>query len=149
MDEVMQGVLLTPLRRIEGEFGNIYHCLKYSDEGFVGFGEAYFSTVKLGKIKGWKQHLQMTLNLVVVVGKIRFVVCELGTLSDVPNRYYQVDLHAENYARLTILPGLWMAFQGLGEPENILINIASLPHDPKEQINVPLGDSRFSSYVWA
>jgi len=150
MGDIMpHGVTLTPLRRIEEELGSVYHCLKSSDTGFAGFGEAYFSTVKFGAVKGWKKHLYMTLNLAVVIGNVRFVICDEQVPTGISTRYFQVDLHPENYYRLTVSPGIWMAFQGLDSPENILINIASIPHDPAEQVNAPLTDPQFSDYVWS
>ena len=37
------------------------------------FGEAYFSKIKFNKIKAWKYHSKMTLNLAVPHGKVKFV----------------------------------------------------------------------------
>ena len=70
----LEGVVLTPLKIIHVENGNIFHALRVSDMGFQGFGEAYFSQIHGGVIKPWKRHLRMTLNLVVIEGVIRFVV---------------------------------------------------------------------------
>ncbi len=42
------------------------------------------------------------------------------------------------YQRLTIPPGYWVAFGGVGEDLNLLLNIASLPHDPNESRSLPL-----------
>ena len=66
----MDGITLTPLRRIENPKGDIFHAMKASDTGFSGFGEAYFSTVNKSDIKGWKKHTKMTLNLIVVMGEV-------------------------------------------------------------------------------
>jgi dTDP-4-dehydrorhamnose 3,5-epimerase len=41
----LEGVLITPLNEIANEKGNIFHALKVTDETFVSFGEAYFSSV--------------------------------------------------------------------------------------------------------
>ena len=70
----MDGVTLTPLKQIYNPKGNIFHAMKKNDDGFDGFGEAYFSTVRKDDIKGWKKHTKMTLNLIVPVGTIEFVV---------------------------------------------------------------------------
>ena len=51
----LEDVLLTPLRVIKGESGNVMHALKQQEESFSGFGEAYFSTVYSGAVKGWKK----------------------------------------------------------------------------------------------
>ena len=126
----MDGVTLTPLRKIEHSKGDIFHAMKATDKGFSGFGEAYFSTVNKSDVKGWKKHTEMILNLVVVTGEIEFVVCN-GI------DFFNVKLSKGNYQRLTVEPGLWVAFRGLSN-ENIVLNLASIEHDPNESENVHL-----------
>ena len=128
----MKGVVLTPLRQIETIGGAVYHGLRASDDGFAGFGEAYFSTVEKGSIKGWKRHRRMVMNLVVPVGRVRFVVHDEA--AGAPTDYAGFDLSSrpERYARLTVQPGLWMAFTGLDEGTNMILNLASILHDPEE-----------------
>ena len=75
-NKILDGVILTPLKKIGHPKGDVFHAMKSSDEGFCGFGEAYFSVVSHNAIKAWKRHHEMTLNLVVPVGKIRFVLFE-------------------------------------------------------------------------
>ena len=131
----MDGVTLTSLRKIEHSKGDVFHAMKASDKGFSGFGEAYFSTVNKSDVKGWKKHTKMTLNLVVVTGEVEFVVHN-GI------DFFNVKLSKGNYQRLTVEPGLWVAFRGLSD-ENMLLNIASIEHDPSESENVDLGDFNF------
>jgi dTDP-4-dehydrorhamnose 3,5-epimerase len=136
MDSVMKGIAITPLKIIINDLGSVMHALKMDDNGFFSFGEAYFSTVKKGVIKGWKKHTQMILNIVVPVGKIKFVIYDDRLDSDTSGQYFEIILSArENYQRLTIQPGLWVAFEGLGDDENLLLNIASIKHDPSEAEN--------------
>ena len=122
----MDGVVLTPLKKIYNSKGFIYHAMKKSDDEFHGFGEAYFSTIKKDCIKGWKKHTKMTLNLIVINGEIQFVIFCKKT-----NLFFSVRLSRKNYQRLTISPGLWVAFKGLSK-DNILLNLASTEHDPHE-----------------
>ena len=49
---MLDGILLTPLKVIHHPKGDIYHALKASSPGYQGFGEAYFSIIKKGDIKG-------------------------------------------------------------------------------------------------
>ena len=136
MDEVTlfpSGAVITQLARIASPKGDIYHGLKASDESFKGFGEAYFSTVLPGITKGWKCHRLMTLNLLVPVGTIEFHLrSQDGGITE------SVQLGNARYARLTVPPGLWMAFSGIGQGLNLLLNVASIPHDPDEAVNAPL-----------
>ena len=75
MDKVnIEGVILTPLKKIIFPKGDILHGIKKGDDGYVDFGEAYFSTVNFGEIKGWNRHKEMTLNLVVPIGSVTFVI---------------------------------------------------------------------------
>lgn len=122
----MDGVILTPLKQMHNPKGDIFHAMKKSDPGFDSFGEAYFSTIHKGDIKGWKKHTLMVLNLVVPLGKIEFVI-----YNDITNEFFSVQLSRHNYQRLTVSPGLWMAFRG-GEENNILLNLASIEHNPNE-----------------
>ena len=128
----MDGVNLTPLKQIHNPKGDIFHAMKKSDVGFNGFGEAYFSTINQDDIKGWKKHTQMTLNLVVPVGEIEFVVYDENVKG-----FFSVKLSQNNYQRLTIKAGLWLAFRGCYE-HNMLLNLASIEHNPTEAFNIDL-----------
>jgi len=146
--EQITGVIVTPLKRIIGEKGSVFHGIKKSDPGFEAFGEAYFSTVHHQVIKGWKKHHEMTMNLMVPAGTIRFVIFDDREESATQGVFQTLVVSPENYCRLTIPPKVWMAFQGLSEGLNLLMNLANLEHSPDEQINLPLEDSKFSQYVW-
>lgn len=130
---MMEGVKLYPLKPIAVPKGNIYHALKSTDEGYCGFGEAYFSQIEAGEVKGWKRHNRMSLNIVVVMGAIKFVIYDGREGSTTCGRFEEVILsQKDNYQRMTVAPGLWMAFQGVGESVSMLMDIIPEPHDPEE-----------------
>jgi dTDP-4-dehydrorhamnose 3,5-epimerase len=129
----LPAVVVSPLRRIEHPKGDIYHAMKASDAGFAGFGEAYFTTIVEGEIKGWKKHTAMQMNLVVPTGEVLFLVHDESA-----GETSQYVIGASNYARLTVPPGYWVAFRGLAAGLNLVLNVASLEHDPDEARNVPL-----------
>ena len=135
----MDGVILTPLKQIYHPKGDIFHAMKKSDIGFDGFGEAYFSTINQNDIKGWKKHTKMTLNIVVPVGNIEFVVYDEDS-----KEFFSTKLSHNNYQRLTVKAGLWMAFKGL-DKYNMLLNLASIEHDPNEAVNIELNEI---NYKW-
>lgn len=130
----MDGVILTPLKQIYHPKGDVFHVMKKSDFGFEGFGEAYFSTINQGDIKGWKKHTRMTLNLVVPIGEIEFVI-----YNEVTKEFFTTKLSYKNYQRLTIKPNLWVGFKGI-DAYNMLLNLANLEHDPTEAINIDLSE---------
>jgi len=135
----MDGVIVTSLKQIYNPKGDIFHAMKKSDNGFDGFGEAYFSTIHKDDIKGWKLHTEMTLNLVVPVGEIEFVIYD-----EKEDVFFSVKLSQNNYQRLTVNPNYWMAFRGIAT-HNILLNLASIEHDPKESHNKALDEI---VYAW-
>lgn len=134
-------VLVTPLRRIPVEGGDVLHAMRRGDSGYAGFGEAYFSRVEWRAVKAWKRHRRMTLNLVVPVGTVRFVFI---ALEDQPARSEIIG--EPRYARLTVPPGVWFGFVGLADPVSLVLNVADMPHDPEEVDRADL--SRFP-YDWA
>lgn len=132
MDQVLiEGVLITPEKRIANPKGDILHALKRSGPGYVDFGEAYFSFIFPQTIKGWKRHRRVTLNFVVPVGTVRVVIYDDRPGSYTTGRFSIIILGEEYHARLTISPGLWVAFQGRDDL-NILLNIMDEEHDPTE-----------------
>lgn len=135
----MDGVTLTPLKHIVLEKGDVLHALKATDDSYSGFGEAYFTQIRYGYIKGWKRHNKMTLNLVVILGKVKFIVYDEDN-----NLFEEIVLSPEdNYQRLTLAPGLWMAFQGLSDGISTILDIIPDPHDPVEADNKDLSEINY------
>ena len=130
-------IIVTPLRRITVQGGDVLHAMKRNDPGYMGFGEAYFSSVEYGAVKAWKRHLRMTLNLVVPVGKVLFVFVddEDATREEV--------VGTNRYVRLTVPPGIWFGFKGLDSPYSLLLNMADIPHEPIEIERKDLGEINF------
>ena len=128
----IDGVILTPLKQIFHPKGDVFHGIKKSDPGFDGFGDAYFSTIHPTDTKPRKKHLRMTLNFVIPVGKIRFVLYDDRAGSPTCGQFFDITLGEGNYQRITIPAGIWVAFSGVGEELNLLLNLANLEHDPEE-----------------
>jgi dTDP-4-dehydrorhamnose 3,5-epimerase len=72
----------------------------------------------------------MTLNLVVPVGEIRFVLFD--DREPTKSQFQEIILSKENYCRITIPPMIWMGFEGLSNSGSMLLNIANIPHSPEE-----------------
>jgi len=120
-------IKVTPQKIIKLSFGNIMRFLKKGELKNWSFGEAYFSKIKFGKIKAWKLHSKMTLNLIVPVGKVKFVF-----YSQKSKRFRVIKIGEKKYSRLTIPPKIWFGFKGLNKPESVILNIANLKHSNKE-----------------
>ena len=124
---LLDQIQVTPLQQISTHGGDVWHALKSTEKSFDGFGEAYFSWVELNSIKAWKQHLRMTMNLVVPIGTVRFVFCDL-----LRHTFREEQIGASNYSRITVPPKIWFGFQGISAKTSLVLNVANLPHDPAE-----------------
>jgi dTDP-4-dehydrorhamnose 3,5-epimerase len=140
---MLDDIVLTRLSRIPTIGGDVLHALKQSDAGYGGFGEAYFSWVSVGAVKAWKRHMRMTMNLVVPVGQVRFVFRSLNASGWDEIRVEEIGIN--RYARITVPPGIWFGFQGLGKTQSLVLNIASIPHDPNEVERLALSEVK---YAW-
>jgi len=127
---MIKGVIITPLNIINTHGGDVMHAMKESSLGYAGFGEAYFSKVNNGAIKAWKRHKEMTLNLVVPLGRIRFVLFDDRNVLN--KQFQELIISTEDYCRLTIPPMIWVGFQGLFDGGSMLLNIANIEHNPHE-----------------
>jgi len=128
MDQLVDGVVArTPLSIITAYGGDVFHVFKSTDHGFNGFGEAYFSQIKPAIVKGWKMHTRMTMNLIVPVGKVRFVF-----FSSENNFLGQFTSGSDEYSRIAVNPGVWFAFQNICSETALVLNIANILHDPTE-----------------
>ena len=134
----IEGVSVTPLKIIQVPAGDIFHAITNSDFGFFGFGEAYFSIVELDAIKAWKRHLRMTLNIVVPLGTVQFA------FFDAKGKMREEVVGGNRYVRLTVPPGIWFGFKGLFSPYSTLMNVADIPHDPKEVERKTINEIKFN-----
>ena len=133
MDKVkIEGLILTPLKKIYHPKGDILHGIKKTDKGYLSFGEVYFSTIKYNEIKGWNRHKRMTLNLIVPIGEVIFVVYDAREKSVTKGKFFKVMLSPFNYHRLTVPPDLWLALMGKSNGTNLILNIADMEHDKEE-----------------
>ena len=69
----LDAIEIFSLKNISVVGGNVMHGIKNSDEGFEGFGEAYFSWIEPYVVKAWKKHLKMTMKIIVPLAKVKFV----------------------------------------------------------------------------
>tara|TARA_Y100001934_G_scaffold122936_1_gene150104 strand:- start:5657 stop:6106 length:450 start_codon:yes stop_codon:yes gene_type:complete len=129
---MIDGVIVNTLKQIADERGKVMHMLRDDSEGFVGFGEIYFSCVYPEAIKGWHIHKKMTLNYTVPQGAIKFVLFDDRSGSPTKGKVQEIFLGPDNYCRVTVPPMIWNGFKGIGTETAIVANCASIAHDPDE-----------------
>lgn len=129
---MIEGVIITQLRKIPDERGTIMHMMRKDSDVFNSFGEIYFSTVYPGVIKAWHIHDIMTLNYCVVSGTIKFVLYDDREGSSTRGKIMELYPGDNNYCLITVPPKVWNGFMGVGTKESIVANLTDIPHDPNE-----------------
>lgn len=111
--------------KINHDKGDIFKIITKNDHGFNSFEEVYASRVNYNQIKAWKLHKKMTLNLVVLIGSVKFVFYD-------NNRFSSYIIGEDNYKRIVVPPNIWFGFKGLSKSLNLVINVANLIHHDQE-----------------
>lgn len=146
---MIEGVIVSPLRRLPDDRGKIMHIMKSSDAEYNTFGEVYCSTVYPKVVKGWHLHKLMTLNYVVLKGKIKFVLFDPRKESPSYGKFQEIYIGEDNYVRVTVPPNVWNGFMGLGLEEAYVINFTDIPHDPDEIVRMDPHEKDIINYDWS
>jgi dTDP-4-dehydrorhamnose 3,5-epimerase len=133
---MIDGVIVTPLRIIPDERGQVMHMLRCDNPHFEKFGEIYFSMVYPGVIKAWHLHREMTLNYAVPSGMIKLVLHDDRETSSTKGNTVELFVGESNYLLVTILPGIWNGFKGVGVKPALVANCATIPHHPDEIVRM-------------
>jgi len=117
--------------------GDVLRILRKNEVKKWNFAEAYFSKIKFGKIKAWKCHLKMTINIVVPKGKVKFVFYS-------NKKFRSILIGEKNYCRLMIPPKVWFGFKGISKSESIILSLTNITHNTKEVLRVKKDKIKFN-----
>ncbi len=132
-------IKVTRMKIAKSPKGDVMQILKKKDLKKWNFQEAYISKIKFNKIKAWKYHKKMMLNLVVPKGKVKFVFYSYQN-----DRFRIIEIVEKKYSRLTVPPKIWFGFKGTGKTENMIINLSNYIWNPKEQKNMKKNKLKFN-----
>ncbi len=147
INQDIEGVIVTPLRRIPDERGTVFHMLKATDPHFTKFGEIYFTTIYRDVIKGWHKHERMTLNYAVPYGRIKLVMYDSRPDSPTYGNIKEVFLGPDHYALVTIPTDVWNGFKGMSDLA-IVANCATEPHTMAYSDRLDPFDNDLIPYDW-
>ncbi len=145
---MIDGVVVSPRRVIPDDRGKVMHVLKSTDPEFERFGETYFSVVYPGVVKGWHLHREMIINYAVPQGMIKLVLYDDRKGSKTFGQFNEIYLGQDNYCLVKVPPFIWNGFKGVGHEPALVVNVASIPHDPNEIERLDPHNSHIS-YDWA
>lgn len=129
---MIDGVVITPLKRISDDRGSVMHMLRCDSDVFEAFGEIYFSTVYFGIVKAWHLHKRMTINYSVPIGQIQFVLYDDREGSPTKGTVQKINLGENNYNLVTVPPLIWNGFVGASREMALVANCTTIPHSPDE-----------------
>ena len=137
----IKGVIVTPLKIIKDERGQVMHMLRDDAPHFQKFGEMYFSGINPGVTKGWKLHTRSSSNMTVPLGRVRFVLYDAREGSETAGRFQEVILgdSGEEYRLLTVPPGVPYGWSNLSPFMALVANCATEAHVPGEGQTLPIG----------
>ena len=111
--------------------GNIMHYINRTNKNFIKFGEVYFSWIKKNKVKGWKFHKKMHMNLTVPVGEIQFTFFDSNL-----EKNKIINLGEKKFGTLYVPPRIWFSFKNLNKnKDSLLVNFSSILHSKTESLN--------------
>jgi len=139
---MIEEIIITHLKRIHVSNGDVLHGMKKTDDGYTDFGEIYFSYILKNKIKAWKIHKKMTLNLIVPSGSVRFNFIQVSSEGLIDNRM-EITVSSDNYCRITVPPNIIFGFKGIGKDANIIANIADITHSDDEVKKIDINKFEF------
>jgi hypothetical protein len=84
------------------------------------------------------------MNLVVPVGHVRFVFA--SKQNENATNFRVEEIGEARYARITVEPGVWFAFQGLSNTPSLVLNIANVSHSSDE---IEKLDLEKMNYEWS
>jgi dTDP-4-dehydrorhamnose 3,5-epimerase len=139
---MIEEIVITNLKRISVPGGDILHGMKKTDNGYSDFGEIYFSYISKDKIKAWKIHKKMILNLIVPFGSVRFNFIQLNSEGLIDKRM-EITVSSDNYCRVTVPPNIIFGFKGIGKGARIVANIADITHSDDEVKKIDINEFEF------
>jgi len=114
------------LKKFKNPKGNILRGFRKDDKFPGTSAEIYFSWINKKKIKGWKLHKKMSMNLVVPVGKVKFVFYN-------GNKFKALIIGENNYKRIFVPSNVYFAFQNLSKKKSLIVNNASIIHQNRNE----------------
>lgn len=145
----IEGVSFVPRRVIPSAQGEVRHVLKNTDPEYsidaLPFGEAYLSILFPDFRKDWKLHSRCVSRLAVLVGSIEFALYDMRETSPTCGQFDRITVGETQHGLLVIPAGVAATWRNVSEGNTMILNIATMPHDPNESKIIPFEEI---SFVW-
>ncbi len=133
--ELIEGVVIHPLRVIPDERGRLMEILRRDDPFYRGFGQVYLTTVYPGVVKAWHFHKRQTDCFTCVKGMVKVALFDDRKGSPTKGLLNEFFVGEHNPCLIVIPPRVLHGWKCVSQCEAYVINAPSEPYnraDPDE-----------------
>lgn len=148
--QLLDGVLVKPLRVLPDERGRLMEMLRCDDPAFTKFGQVYLTTTYPGVVKAWHYHKLQDDNMTVIRGMAKIVLYDDRPESPTRGAINEFFLGEYNPGLLHIPRLVWHGFKCISSEECLIVNVVTEPYrydEPDEYRKEPHGSD--IPYDWA
>lgn len=133
---MIEGVVIEKVEAKADERGRLVELFRSDSPHAPGFGQVHLTTVYPGVVKAWHRHRDRTDVLYCVAGTIRLGLYDDRPGTSTPGELREFFLGDHGPLRVTIPPGVWFGFKGVGTREALVVVLTDRlnnPRDPDEE----------------
>src|SRR3989449_5610668 len=147
--DLIQGVVVRPLKQIHDERGYLMEMLRTDWPAFVRFAQSYVTIGYPGIVKGWHYHKKQTDHFVVVRGTAKVVCYDNRDRSPTKSKVNEFFPGERNAMLIKIPPYVIHGFKAVGPEPVYLVNFPTELYNYKEpdEFRIPF-DSKDIPYDW-
>ena len=147
--ELIQGVVVRPLKQIHDERGYLMEMLRTDWPEFERFAQSYITIGYPGIVKGWHYHKKQTDHFVVVRGTAKVVCYDNRDRSPTKGKVNEFFPGERNAMLIKIPPYVIHGFKAIGHEPVYLVNFPTELYHYKEpdEFRIPY-DSKDIPYDW-
>jgi len=147
--DLIQGVVVRPLKQIHDERGYLMEMLRTDWPDFERFAQSYITIGYPGIVKGWHYHKKQTDHFVVVRGTAKVVCYDNRDRSPTKGKVNEFFPGERNAMLIKIPPYVIHGFKAVGPEPVYLVNFPTELYNYKEpdEFRIPY-DSKDIPYDW-
>lgn len=121
--ELIEGVVVKPLKVITDERGKLMEILRSDDSVFEKFGQAYVTVCKPRVVKGWHYHKVQTDHFTCLQGKAKVVLYDVRKNSRTHGLINEFILSWDDQKLVKIPTFVYHGFTALGNQDAMILNL--------------------------
>lgn len=124
---MIAGVQVRTVEVKPDERGRFAELFRADEDGFPRFGQVHLTAVYPGVVKAWHRHRHRTDVLYAASGMVRLGLYDPRQDSATAGEVNEFFLGDHAPLRITIPPGVWFGFKGVGRREALLVVFTDEP----------------------